>query len=142
MYGNANVEDYEEESPVLRSISVFWMTDRFIVAPYDVTILMIGCISMMGGLCLTIFTLVMGMREEGEEDINFYNSIMWGPALMGLGCLMFITAAALCGLEVQKNSRKQKVGFMKMEEDDVEKVRGDVGFVSKKGRSGGLAVVY
>ena len=139
MYGNANIED-EDEFSLLRSVRNYCLTDYHIVAPYDVTILMIGCISMMAGLCLTIFTLVMARREEQEEDMNLYNSIMWGPALICLGCLMFVMAAMLCGREVQKNKGRQKVGLMRMEEK--EKMKETVGFINDKQRSGGLAVIY
>ena len=101
---------------------------------------MIGCISMMSGLCLTIFTLVMSRREEEEQSMDMYNSIIWGPVLILLGCLMFLVAALLCGLQTKKNSDKQKVGLMELEE--IEKMKEGVGFINKEGWAGGLALVY
>ena len=139
MYSNVDLEE-EEGFSIAKSLSAFWLTEYHIVAPYDVTILMIGCISMMSGLCLTIFTLVMSRREEEEQNMDMYNSIIWGPVLILLGCLMFLAAALLCGLQTKKNSDKQKVGFMELEE--IEKIKEGVGFINKEGWSGGLAVVY
>ena len=96
---------------------------------------------MMAGLCLTVFTLVMGRKEQEEEDINLYNSVLWGPVLMGLGCLMFVVAAVLCGREVSRNSSKQRVGFTK--EKEIQKMKEQEGFIDEKGTlGGGLAVIY
>ena len=79
MYSQVDVEE-DPPNPLVRSLSSWLLIEHHLVAKYDVTLLMFGCISLMAGLSLTIFTLVMGRKEEAEDT---YDTVLLGPILIG-----------------------------------------------------------
>ena len=132
MYTNLDDEDKS-----LLSTNRF--AEYYIVTPYDATILNIGCISMLGGLLLTIITLVRSRREEEDGGMDLYSSLMWGPALIVLGCVMFMAAAGLCVWASKKNKETAKVNLMIVEEEGGNTE--EIDFINEK-RKSGLPVVY
>ena len=132
MYSNLDDEDKS-----LLSTNRF--AEYYIVTPYDATILNIGCISMLGGLLLTIITLVRSRREEEDGGMDLYSSLMLGPALIVLGCVMFMAAAGLCVWASKKNKETAKVNLMMVEEAGGNTE--EIDFNNEK-RKSGLPVVY